>query len=85
MGDTAEIIGEIMGAQIEIVTDEGRLRPENSEVTRLWADNTKALKLFGWRPSYAARDGFRRGLVETVEWFRQPQNLRNYKTNTYNI
>ena len=85
MGDTAQIIGEVMGVQIEIISDEARLRPENSEVARLWADNAKAFRLFGWSPSYSGRDGFRRGLIETVEWFKQPDNLHSYKTNIYNL
>ena len=48
VGDTAQLIAEAMNAEIEIITDEERLRPENSEVERLWADNTKAKQLFGW-------------------------------------
>ena len=46
-----------------------RLRPTDLEVQRLWADNTKAGKLFGWFPKYAGRDGFKQGLAETAEWF----------------
>ena len=85
IGDTALLIAEAMNAKIEIVTDEVRLRPENSEVNRLWADNTKAGKLFGWRPDYGGRDGFKRGLTETVEWFTEDRNLREYKADIYNI
>ncbi|NOS76770.1 MAG: SDR family NAD(P)-dependent oxidoreductase [Nitrospira sp.] len=85
IGDTAHLIAEIMGAEVEILTDQVRLRPESSEVERLWADNGKAYKLFGWKPAYGGRDGFTRGLVETVEWFRHPANLVNYKADRYNI
>lgn len=85
VGDTAQLIAEAMGASIEIETDEQRLRPANSEVERLWADNTKARELFGWSPAYAGRDGLRRGLAETAEWFRQPANLSGYKSNIYNL
>ena len=85
MGDTARLIAEAMNAEIEIITDEERLRPENSEVERLWADNTKAAELFGWHPSYGDREGFKRGLTETAEWFSRPENLRGYKYDIYNL
>lgn len=85
VGDTAQLIAEAMNTQIEIVTDEARLRPENSEVDRLWADNAKANQLFGWRPIYAGREGFKRGILETAEWFAQPGNLSSYKADIYNV
>ncbi len=85
VGDTAKLIAESMKVEIEIITDESRLRPENSEVERLWADNTKAKHLFGWQPSYGGREGFKRGLAETAEWFAQPDNLRRYKAHIYNL
>ena len=85
IGDTACLIAETMGTEIDIVTDQARLRPENSEVERLWADNTKAKQLFGWQPAYGGRDGFKRGLAETVEWFQDPSNLASYKADLYNI
>jgi len=85
IGDTAQLIAEVMGAEIEIVTDETRLRPENSEVERLWADNAKAKQLFGWQPSYGGRQGFKCGLTATAEWFAQPENLRAYKADIYNL
>ena len=85
IGDTARTIAELMGADIEIVVDAARLRPENSEVERLWADNTKALEMLGWRPAYAGLEGFRRGLKETITWFSEPQHLRQYKYGINNI
>ena len=85
IGDTVKMIAEIMGAQIEIETDQVRLRPEKSEVERLWADNEKAKLLAGWKPQYAGKDGFRRGLAETVSWFTNPDILRNYKAHNFNI
>lgn len=85
IGDTARLIAEAMGKEIDIVTDHARLRPENSEVERLWADNSKAKQFFGWQPAYGGRDGFKRGLVETIEWFRDPSHLKSYKADTYNI
>ncbi len=85
IGDTANAIAEAMGATIEVVTDEQRLRPEKSEVERLWASNTKARELLGWQPQYSNREGFLRGLTETIAWFREPSNLSAYKADIYNI
>lgn len=85
VGDTVRMIAEVMGAEVEIKTDEVRLRPEKSEVERLWADNGKAERLLGWKPEYAGLEGLRIGLTKTAEWFSNPDNLRNYKSETYNI
>jgi len=85
IGETVNLIAEVMGTEVEIESDEVRLRPQNSEVERLWADNTKARDLTGWEPLYAGKDGFRRGLSETVEWFNNPENLEKYKATLYNI
>jgi len=85
IGETADLIAEVMGASIEIVTDGERVRPADSEVERLWADNTKARELFGWSPQYGGREGLKRGLDETIRWFSDKQNLRGYKSDIYNI
>jgi dTDP-glucose 4,6-dehydratase len=85
VGDTVKLIAQVMNVEVEIITDDERLRPENSEVERLWADNTKAGQLFGWQPIYSGRDGLKKGLSETAEWFTRPENLRQYKTDIYNI
>lgn len=85
VGDTAMLVAESMNTTIEIVSDDKRLRPENSEVERLWADNTKAKQLFGWEPKYGGREGFKHGLTETAEWFSDGKNLRHYKPDIYNV
>ena len=85
IGDTAKLIAECAGVPIELISEEERMRPENSEVGRLWADNSKAKELFGWQPTYGERDGFKRGLIETIEWFTEPDNLRAYKSDIYNL
>lgn len=85
IGDTAHAIAEAMDRSIEIVTDEQRVRPEKSEVERLWASNTKARELLGWQPKYGGRAGFMRGIKETIIWFREPSNLAAYKANIYNV
>jgi len=85
IGDTAHLIAKIMNADVEFITDELRIRPNNSEVERLWADNSKATQFFNWKPNYAGINGFERGLRETIEWFSQPNNIRCYKADIYNI
>lgn len=85
IGDTARAIAEVMDTEIEILTDEQRLRPDKSEVERLWADNTRARELLGWVPAYGGLEGFRRGLAETAAWFTDPVNLGGYKPDRYNL
>ena len=84
IGEMVGIVAETMSVQVEIAEDLTRLRPEKSEVERLWADNTKAQVLFGWTPEHGGLAGFRRGLRKTVEWF-SPSNLGHYKSGQYNI
>jgi NAD dependent epimerase/dehydratase len=85
IGETARTIANVMGVEIEIVSDDQRLRPEKSEVERLWASNAKAKQLLNWEPAYGGLDGFTRGLRETVAWFSEPANLERYKADVYNL
>ncbi|MEZ5757451.1 MAG: NAD-dependent 4,6-dehydratase LegB [Emcibacteraceae bacterium] len=81
VGDTLNLIKEIMGSDVKFVTDKQRIRPEKSEVFRLWCDNTKINELTGFKPEYSIREG----LQETVNWFQNPENLRKYKSGIYNV
>ena len=85
IGETAEIIAEVMNAEIKIINDKQRLRPKESEVERLWADNSKAKDLFGWEPKYGNREGLSKGLRETAKWFLDSKNLDMYKSDIYNL
>ncbi|WP_025678733.1 NAD-dependent 4,6-dehydratase LegB [Paenibacillus massiliensis] len=85
IGETAQLIAEIMGVNLIIETDEQRLRPEKSEVERLWASNKKALELLGWKPEYGGKEGLRKGLSETIKWFTDLGNLSKYKADEYNV
>ena len=85
IGDTVRLIAEVMQAEVSVQTDEDRLRPKDSEVDRLWADNAKARRLLQWEPSYGGLDGLRRGLAETVAWFKEPRNLRFYRPDEYSV
>jgi len=85
IADTVHLIAEVMNTKVNIIVDENRIRPNKSEVERLWADNSKALKLFNWSPTYIGREGLKRGLKETAEWMSNSKNLYGYKTDIYNI
>lgn len=81
MRDTLELIADIMQVKVNFIEDEQRIRPKGSEVFRLWGDNAKIKSLTGFEPAY----DIRRGLMETVEWFTNPENLNKYKANIYNV
>jgi len=85
IGEVVKLISEVMKVQIEIEQEGQRVRPENSEVERLWACNLKAKEILNWTPVYGERAGFIKGLEETIAWFSNPSNLKLYKSNTYNI
>ena len=85
IGDTADMIKDIMGVDVEVITNETRTRPAASEVNRLFGDNSKMMKLTSWKPKYSGMNGFRRGLSKTIEWFTDPRNLSHYKPGIYLI
>ena len=85
MGETVNMIAEIMKSDVQIETESTRLRPEKSEVERLWADNSKAKHLLNWDPQYGGKQGLKRGLSETITWFKNRHNLKYYKPSLYNI
>ena len=85
IGETVRVIAKVMAQDVEIETDEIRLRPQKSEVERLWAENAKAKALTGWSPAYGGMEGFERGIAETVAWFSDPENLSRYKADIYNL
>jgi len=81
IGDLAGLIAEVMDVDIEIETDDVRLRPNNSEVERLLCDNTKLYRLTKFKPETSLRDG----LKKTIAWFSDPINLKQYKAGIYNV
>ena len=81
IGDTLELIRRLMGSDVAVDSDPQRLRPEKSEVQRLWCDNTLIHGMTGYKPDYSLEDGLR----ETVKWFRDPANLSKYKHDIYNV
>ena len=85
IGDTAALIGEVMNVDLEVITDEQRMRPEASEVNRLYGDNSRLRELTEWEPAYGGLQGFRRGLAQTAQWFSDPANLSRYRPGTYAV
>jgi len=79
IGDLARELIRQINPDAEIICDDQRLRPEKSEVNRLFGSNEKIRKLTGWRPEYSLAEG----LAETVGWMKQ--NLNSYKTDIYNL
>lgn len=79
--DTFQLIKKITGSQAKLLFDNERVRPEKSEVNRLWCDNSKISKLTSFKPEYT----FEAGLRKTIEWFSNPENLKRYKVEIYNV
>ena len=85
IGDTVKLITEIMNVDVNIITDEERLRPNKSEVNRLFGENSLLLELTNWDPKYIGNDGFRKGLKLTIDWFSEPSNLKYYNPYKYTV
>jgi NAD dependent epimerase/dehydratase len=81
IGDLFGLIRELMDSNVELECDEHRLRPEQSEVFRLWCDNRLIKELTGFEPQHTLRQG----LQQTIDWFTDPANLARYKTGLYNV
>jgi NAD dependent epimerase/dehydratase len=81
ISDTLNMIKEIMQSDVEFITDKQRIRPEKSEVFRLWCDNAKIEKLTGFKPQV----DIRQGLQKTIEWITEPKHLKTYKAKIYNV
>jgi nucleoside-diphosphate-sugar epimerase len=75
------LIAELMGVDVKIRVDEERLRPERSEVNRLVSDSSTLWRAASWKPEHSLTDG----LATTIKWFTDPDNLRHYKTDQYNV
>lgn len=81
ISDTLNIIKELMQSDVKFITDKQRIRPKKSEVFRLWCDNKKIKELTGYTPQV----DIRMGLQKTIDWITQPDNLKTYKAEIYNV
>ena len=80
-----KIMKEDFGYNFNVILDPKRVREKKSEVFRLIASNSKAKRVLNWKPNYAGVKGFKLGLKKTIEWFRDPKNLKDYNSNSYSI
>ena len=85
IGETANIIKNIMNSDLTIICENERLRPKNSEVNRLFGDNTLLRELTKWEPKYAGKNGFKKGLKKTINWFIENKNILSNKNKEYVI
>ena len=81
VGDLAKQLIELVGVNARIISDEKRKRPEKSEVERLLCDNTLIKRLTGWQPVVSLKEG----LLKTIEWLKNKENLSKYKWDIYNV
>jgi len=79
IGELAALIGRLTGIEVDIAADDQRVRPDASEVERLFCDHSYILAKTAWRPNY----DLEAGLTETIEWIRD--NLSGYKLSQYNV
>ena len=85
IGQTFNLIAGLMNADVEVMTDDQRLRPEKSEVNRLFGSNQLLRDLTDWNPQYGGVEGFKRGLAKTIDWFTNASNLSHYKPDQYTV
>jgi NAD dependent epimerase/dehydratase len=81
IANTLNIIKELLDSDVKFITDEQRVRPRKSEVLRLWCDNTKIEELTGFKPQF----DIKQGLQKTIEWIKEPEHLKTYKSEIYNV
>lgn len=79
------LIAKEMSVKVTIVSDKKRIRPKNSEVDELQANNYKAKKFLNWTPTYIKKKGLIEGLRKTIEWYSDKRNLKKFKSEIYNI
>lgn len=79
IGDLVQLIADLVGTKVEIISDEQRIRPDRSEVERLFCDNQKIISNTSWKPVY----NLKKGLQETIEWIQENQSF--FKSDIYNV
>lgn len=81
IGDLAQQLINQINPAAKIITEQQRLRPEKSEVFRLLGSRQKLENLTGWKPAYTLEEG----LKQTIDWFADKENLKQYKADIYNL
>ena len=81
IGNLAQNLINNINPNAKIITDSVRLRPEKSEVFRLFGSNEKLKSYTDWEQEYSLE----KGLKETIDWFSKVENLKQYKSDIYNV
>jgi len=81
IGELTKLIAKTMNVEVTIKSSAERIRPENSEVERLFCDNTKLLKHTSWKPNYTLKQG----IGKVIEWMKKSENLNYFKSDRYNV
>ena len=83
--DIVNEVSSITKIKKKIIIDKNRVRPKKSEVLRLSADSSKANKLLGWQPKFIGKDGFKKGLKLTIDWFINNNIVDKNKNSKYHV
>ena len=81
MQEVTNALKKLINSNAEIVSDSERIRPNKSEVFRLYGDNSKIIEFTNWKPEY----NLEQGLKKTIDWFSDDNNLKHYKSGIYNV
>lgn len=83
IGDVVRAVSEITGKDLVVKSNKTRLRPEKSEVQRLWASSQKFKSLTGWRSKFEGIEGFKSALSKTIDWYKDPNNATYFQRREY--
>ena len=81
--ETVRLISSILNKKVKIKNESERVRPKKSEIYNLLSNNKKAKKLLSWKPSYTSKNGFKKGLIKTINWYSDKKNLKKYQQIDY--
>lgn len=79
IGNLITLVGDLLGKELQPLSDEIRVRPAGSEVERLCSDNSLAGRLLGWAPEVDLTTG----LGCTIEWIKC--NLQRFEVGKYAV
>ena len=85
IGETVDLIKKLMNSSKKIICEKERFRPKNSEVNRLFGDNSLLIQLTDWSPKYSGMEGFTRGMIKTIEWYVENKDIFVNKDKDYVI
>ena len=77
--EIVNLVSEILNIKYQVIQKEERIRPSRSEVYRLCGSNKKAQKILKWKPKYNGKKMFKEAIIKTIDWYKNPINLKSYK------